>query len=186
VAALHMTGRTDKGPVGIRRHTSEHTSGEPDNTVSPVRKVLVFVLVPVTSFLSPDAPEDDDSFYSVKFPCSVPPLRDFSGLRFTLEKIKEKGKEPPSLLSLPSSQDSAQHSAAVNLVLPARCLVVRSRRLPSHRVTHPQISDRTASCAHRKPHGRGGSGFHIPDSPSVTSGVFPRQGGGRASINSTR
>jgi hypothetical protein len=112
----------------------------------------------------------------------VPPLRDFSGLRFTLEKIKEKGKEPPSLPSLPSSQDSAQHSAAVNLVLPAPCLVVRSRRLPSHRVTHPQISDRTASCAHRKPHGRGGPGFHVSDSPSVTSCVFPRQGGGRASI----
>jgi hypothetical protein len=163
---------------------------QPDNTVSPVRKVLIpssSCPYTSTSFLPPDAPEDDDPFHSVKFPCSVPPLRDLVVVCASLWKKSRKKKRNPHL-----SAESALVSGfgpalgSRESVLPAPCLVVRSRFSPSHRLTHPPMSDRTASCAHRKPHGRGGSGFHIPDSPSVTSGVFPRQGGGRASINSTR
>jgi hypothetical protein len=66
-----------------------------------------------------------------------------SGLRFILEKVKEKGKEPPYLPSLHSCQDSAQHSAAVNLSFPRLVWSSGAVVSPSHRLTHSPMSDRT-------------------------------------------
>jgi hypothetical protein len=177
--------------VGIRTHTSEHTSG--------VRRALLAALIIIlyrqfarsssSSCPRPSFPPMRRKTMTLSIQSNSHALCPhcgtwfWSALHFGKSQGKRKGTPISSESALVSGFGPALSSR--ESVLPAPCLVVRSRRLTVS-PTHPLSDVRsysTASCAlYRKPHGRGGSGFRIPDSPSVTSGVFPRQGGGRASI----